>query len=121
MSAPWLPQNLHDATEAFHKVLGGLAEYDKAQHAPLVHTLRTFLENNRSWVNTALKLHIHKQTLVYRVRRIEDITGRSLDSTDDVSILWFALKAADLAGALAKRTSGSMASAQAEENYKAVG
>ncbi|MNC44247.1 Purine catabolism regulatory protein [compost metagenome] len=121
MSAPWLPQNLHDATEVFHKVLGGLAEYDKAQHAPLIHTLRTFLENNRSWVNTALKLHIHKQTLVYRVRRIEEITGRSLDSTDDVSILWFAIKAADLAGTLAKCTNGSMSSAQAEEHYKAVG
>ncbi|WP_439125813.1 MAG: PucR family transcriptional regulator [Pseudomonas rhizophila] len=121
VSAPWLPQNLHDATEAFHKVLGELAEYDKTQHAPLIHTLRTFLENNRSWVNTALKLHIHKQTLVYRVRRIEDITGRSLDSTDDVSILWFALKAADLAGALAKCTSGSMASARDEKHYKAVG
>lgn len=102
VSAPWLPQNLHDATEAFHKVLGSLAEYDKAQNASLLNTLRAFLENNRSWVTTSLKLHIHKQTLVYRVRRIEEITGRSLDSTDDVSILWFALKSADLAGALSR-------------------
>lgn len=99
-NAPWLPQNLHDASEAFREVLGALAEYDQAQNAKLLHTLRMFLDNNRSWVNTAQKLHIHKQTLVYRVRRIEEITGRSLDSTEDVSILWFALKAADLTGVL---------------------
>lgn len=107
VSAPWLPQNLRDATEAFHQVLGSLAEYDKSQNASLIHTLRVFLDNNRSWVNASLKLHIHKQTLVYRVRRIEEITGRSLDSTDDVSIFWFALKAADLAGALAVTGGGS--------------
>lgn len=98
VNSPWLPQNLHDATEAFRKVLGALADYDASQGAQLLHTLRTFLENNRSWINTAQKLHIHKQTLVYRVRRIEEITGRSLDSTDDVSILWFAVKSADIAG-----------------------
>lgn len=116
VSAPWLPQNLHDATEAFHKVLGSLAEYDKAQNASLLYTLRIFLENNRSWVNASLKLHIHKQTLVYRVRRIEEITGRSLDSTDDVSILWFALKAADLAGALS-RCGESTATLHSSEMY----
>ncbi|MNE70644.1 Purine catabolism regulatory protein [compost metagenome] len=100
-------------------MLGRLAEYDKTQHASLLHTLRIFLSNNRSWVNTALKLHIHKQTLVYRVRRIEEITGRSLDSTDDVSILWFALKAADLAGALAKCGSGAV-ELKPDEVYAAV-
>lgn len=120
VNAPWLPQNLHDATEAFHKVLGALAEYDKSQHASLLHTLREFLENNRSWVNTALKLHIHKQTLVYRVRRIEEITGRSLDSTDDISILWFALKSADLAGALAQSGGGALAK-ESVEAFKAAG
>jgi len=98
VNSPWLPQSLHDATEAFRRVLGPLTDYDVAQGAQLLHTLRTFLENNRSWINTANKLHIHKQTLVYRVRRIEEITARSLDSTDDVAILWFALKAADIAG-----------------------
>jgi len=96
--APWLPQSLHDAAEAFKHVLGALAEYDSGQSSQLLHTLRIFLESNRSWVVAAQKLHIHKQTLVYRVRRIEEITGRSLDSTDDVAILWFALKSAELTG-----------------------
>ncbi|MCY1562120.1 Transcriptional activator PmfR [compost metagenome] len=57
-----------------------------------------FLEHNRSWLTAARQLHVHKQTLVYRVRRIEEITGRSLDSTEDVATLWFALRAAQVAG-----------------------
>lgn len=95
-NSPWLPQSLHDAAEAFREVLGALAEYDRAQNSQLLYTLRVFLANNRSWVAAAQKLHIHKQTLVYRVRRIEEITGRSLDSTEDVAIFWFALKSGDL-------------------------
>ncbi|MFL1526262.1 PucR family transcriptional regulator [Pseudomonas sp. O230] len=98
VTSPWLPQSLHDASEAFRQVLGALTDYDQSQGSQLVHTLRLFLENNRSWINTSKKLYIHKQTLVYRMRRIEEITGRSLDSTDDVAILWFAVRSADIAG-----------------------
>ena len=57
-----------------------------------------FLQHNRSWLAAAAQLHVHKQTLVYRMRRIEEITGRSLDSTEDVATLWFALRAARMAG-----------------------
>ncbi|MCL8305156.1 MULTISPECIES: helix-turn-helix domain-containing protein [Pseudomonas] len=46
------------------------------------------------WVNAAQRLHVHKQTLVYRVRRIEAISGRSLDNTADVATFWFALQSA---------------------------
>lgn len=97
-NAPWLPQSLDEAAQVFQQVLGALAEYDSQQGAPLLHTLRVFLEHNRSWLAAARQLHVHKQTLVYRVRRIEEITGRSLDATEDVAILWFALRAGEVAG-----------------------
>ncbi|MNF14884.1 hypothetical protein D3C80_2172630 [compost metagenome] len=51
-----------------------------------------FLEENRSWLQAAKRLHVHKQTLVYRIRRIEAISGRSMDNTGDVATLWFALQ-----------------------------
>ncbi|MOA52327.1 carbohydrate diacid transcriptional activator CdaR [compost metagenome] len=60
--------------------------------------MRVFLEQNRSWQKAAQCLNVHKQTLVYRVRRIEEITGRSLDSTEDVAVLWIALRAGEIAG-----------------------
>jgi purine catabolism regulator len=98
VDTPWLPQSLDEATRAFRRVLGALADYDSQQGTPLLHTLRVFLEHNRSWLTAAKQLHVHKQTLVYRVRRIEAITGRSLDNTEDVATLWFALRAAQVAG-----------------------
>lgn len=97
-TAPWLAQSLDGAVQTFRQVLGRLADYDQQQGAPLLRTLRVFLEHNRSWLSAARELHVHKQTLVYRIRRIEEITGRSLDTTEDVAILWFALRSAEVAG-----------------------
>ena len=80
------------------RVLGALADYDAQQGGQLQHTLRVFLEQNRSWQKAAQLLNVHKQTLVYRIRRIEEITERSLDSTEDVAVLWIALRSAQIAG-----------------------
>lgn len=94
---PWQPRNLDEARQVFQQVLGRLAEHDVQQGSQLLMSLKTFLEHNRSWLGAAQQLHIHKQTLVYRIRRIEAITGRSLSNTEDVAILWFALRAGSLA------------------------
>lgn len=94
---PWLPASLEEATRVHRSVLGPLVDYDQHQGTQLQQTLRVFLEHNRSWQKTAQHLNIHKQTLVYRVRRIEEITGRSLDRTEDVAVLWIALRASEIA------------------------
>lgn len=94
----WLPSSLDEAARVHRLVLGHLADYDKQQGARFEHTLRVFLEDNRSWQKAAQRLNIHKQTLVYRIRRIEEITGRSLESTEDVTALWIALRSAQIAG-----------------------
>lgn len=96
--APWLPRSLDEAERTARQTLGPLLEQERAQGAPLLHSLQVFLEENRSWQAAAQRLYVHKQTLVYRMRRIEAITGRSLDSTEDVTVLWLALRAARLAG-----------------------
>jgi purine catabolism regulator len=95
---PWLPDNLDEAARIFQKVLGLLEDHDQKQGTPLLHTLRCFLEQNRSWVLAAKQLHIHKTSLIYRIRKIESITGRSLDCTEDVVILWLALRSGEIAG-----------------------
>ncbi|MCY1482833.1 Purine catabolism regulatory protein-like family protein [compost metagenome] len=95
---PWLPGSLDEAARVHRSVLGPLLDYDQQQGTQLHQTLRVFLEQNRSWQKAAQHLNVHKQTLVYRVHRIEEITGRSLDSTEDVAVLWIALRAGDIAG-----------------------
>ncbi|APB65790.1 TPA: PucR family transcriptional regulator [Pseudomonas aeruginosa] len=105
--APWLPRSLAEAERAFRLVLGALHDYDAANGSALLYTLQVFLEENRSWLNAAQRLHIHKQSLVYRIRRIEEISGRSLDSTADVATLWFALQATRLSPEARGRTAKS--------------
>lgn len=96
---PWLPGSLDEAARIHRSVLGPLADYDQQQGSHLQKTLRVFLEQNRSWQKAAQQLSVHKQTLVYRIRRIEALTGRSLDRTEDVAVLWIALRAGEIADA----------------------
>jgi PucR family transcriptional regulator, purine catabolism regulatory protein len=91
----FLPRGLSEAQRAVRHVLGAVFDYDRTHDAELVKSLRVFLSHNRSWKNSAAELHVHKQTLVYRMRRVEELTGRHLNDTEDVSELWFALRAAE--------------------------
>jgi purine catabolism regulator len=101
--APFLPASLSDAEAVVANLLGPLIDYDAEHETRLLESLRCFLEHNRSWQRTAERLHIHKQTLHYRMRRVEELTGRRLDSTGDVAALWYALEADALVRADAGR------------------
>ena len=91
------PRSVGDARRLADRVLGGLAAYDAEHGTELVATLDAFLRCNRSWQRAARELTVHKQTLVYRIRRVEELTGRRLDSTADVAELWMALRARETA------------------------
>lgn len=60
------------------RLLADLLAYDEAHHSELVRTLRTFLDCSGSWSRCAEVLHVHVNTLRYRIRRVEEITGRDL-------------------------------------------
>ncbi|MED3562850.1 PucR family transcriptional regulator [Bacillus xiapuensis] len=94
--SPFLPRNRLKAEELVKQVLGNLLKYDDNHNAELTKTLYIYLNENRSWKNTAEKLHIHKQTLVYRINRIEEITGYRLDDISNISELWLTLEAAKM-------------------------
>jgi PucR family transcriptional regulator, purine catabolism regulatory protein len=96
-ASPWAftPERAEEVAE---HVLGPLRRYDQAHQTELIRTLAALLSNDRSPTRTAADLFIHRQTLVYRMRRIEKLTGRSLSSTKDVVELWLALQALEVAG-----------------------
>jgi purine catabolism regulator len=73
--------------------LGRLIEQDGELNGPLMLTLRTYLELNGSVARTADRLFIHRNTVRYRLSQIEQLTGRSLDQTNDRVHLWLALLA----------------------------
>lgn len=49
----------------------------------LVRTLETFLRNSGSWTRCAEELHLHVNSVRYRVQRIQDLTGRDLSRMED--------------------------------------
>ncbi|MCT9109097.1 helix-turn-helix domain-containing protein [Streptomyces mirabilis] len=72
-------------------VLGPLLKAGNGSAAMLLHTLETFLAHDGSWARTAEALHLHVNTVHYRVQRIEHLTGRDLSRLTDRLDLWAAL------------------------------
>lgn len=91
-----LPQSVTEAQALVSRVLGSLIAHDAEHGTAYVDTLRAVLRHNRSWQLAAAELHIHKQTLGYRIRKIEQLTARGLTSTEHLAEWWFALRAHDL-------------------------
>ncbi len=75
------------------RLLDPLFEYDRRHQSELVRTLATFLECTGSWHACADRLHIHVNTVRYRIRRVEELTGRDLSSMADRVDLFLALRA----------------------------
>ncbi len=80
----------------YDSVLGKLHEYDEQNSSDLVKSLSCFLEANGHWGDAAEKLYVHRHTLRYRMKRVEEITGRDLDQSQDRMEFWLALKAKEL-------------------------
>ncbi|MEN0135440.1 MAG: PucR family transcriptional regulator ligand-binding domain-containing protein [Rhodococcus sp. (in: high G+C Gram-positive bacteria)] len=87
----FLPRTLSEAHFAARAILGELMDHDEKNQTQLVETLDAFLTSDRSWSATAAKLMIHRQTLAYRLKRIEALTGRSTKSSADIASFWMAL------------------------------
>ncbi|MGH2750575.1 MAG: PucR family transcriptional regulator [Actinomycetota bacterium] len=69
-----------------------LKEYDANHKAELVATLRAYFDNGFNLTKTAGALCVHPNTVVYRLRRIKEITGRDLHNPDDLLLLCLGLK-----------------------------
>jgi DNA-binding PucR family transcriptional regulator len=77
------------------QVLGPLETYDAAHRSELMLTLRVFLEHAGSWTQAATALHVHVNTLRYRIGRIEELTGRDLNRFPDRVEVYLALAASE--------------------------
>ncbi|MEZ0075828.1 PucR family transcriptional regulator [Planotetraspora sp. GP83] len=75
------------------RLLGPLFDYDRRHQAELVRTLGSFLECAGSWNACAERLHVHVNTVRYRIRRVEELTGKDLSSMADRVDLFLALRA----------------------------
>jgi len=75
-----------------HRVLGRVLEHDQRTHGELVATLTEFLASSGSWARTAETLHLHVNTVRYRIEKVQELTGRDLSRLEDRVDVFLALK-----------------------------
>jgi purine catabolism regulator len=86
-----------DALRAFSDaMLAPLDAYDREHAGELQASLRAFLQHNARWETAAAELFVHRHTLRYRMRKVEELTGRDLSSSFDRMEFWLALRAREL-------------------------
>ncbi|WP_263164557.1 PucR family transcriptional regulator [Streptomyces sp. SCSIO ZS0520] len=87
---PFVPDDVRRAFTA--RLLDPLRSYDRRHRAELIPTLEAFLDCDGSWTRCAARLHLHVNTLRYRVGRIEQLTGRDLSRLEDKLDFFLALR-----------------------------
>jgi PucR family transcriptional regulator, purine catabolism regulatory protein len=93
----WLPADVNALEELVNRILGPIIRYDE-EHVSgmMLESLSVYFANDRRLQVSAAKLNVHKHTLAYRLRRIEEITGRDLTQLSDTVQLWLALRGHDI-------------------------
>lgn len=85
-------RNLDKLHQFYVDALGPLVEHDIRKQSDLLRTLNGFFEANGNLAKAAQQLDVHRNTLVYRLDRIAELTELDLDDADNRLILHLALK-----------------------------
>lgn len=85
-------RNLDQMRRFYVETLGPLVEHDERKQGDLIRTLSGFFEANGNLAKAATDLNVHRNTLVYRLERISELTGLNLEDPENRLILHLALK-----------------------------
>ncbi|MGH2884957.1 MAG: PucR family transcriptional regulator, partial [Casimicrobiaceae bacterium] len=77
-------------------ILGPIEACEGPYGGELMRSLEAFIEENGQWERAARRLYCHRHTLRYRIRRVEELTGRNLGSARDRIEFWLALRGRQL-------------------------
>ena len=77
-------------------VLGPIERGDEEYGGELLRSLEAFIEQNGQWEKAARQVYCHRHTLRYRMRKVEELTGRDLSRAHDRIEFWLALRAREL-------------------------
>jgi purine catabolism regulator len=77
-------------------ILGPIEASEGHYGGELMRSLEAFIEENGQWERAARRLYCHRHTLRYRIRRVEELTGRNLGSARNRIEFWLALRGREL-------------------------
>ncbi|MGG1675720.1 PucR family transcriptional regulator [Neobacillus sp. NRS-1170] len=86
-----LSQN-QEMKEIIMSTVEPLVEYNKQRNLDLIDTISTYNHYQGNVSQTAKALFLHRQSLLYRLRKIEELTGLSLVDPDDLFLLDLSIK-----------------------------
>ena len=99
----WSHNNVEDAyfkmeiLEAYCRTVLGPVEQGEGDYGDeLLRSLDAFIEHNGHWEKAANALYCHRHTLRYRIRRVEQLTGRDFSNARDRIEFWLALRGREL-------------------------
>jgi PucR family transcriptional regulator, purine catabolism regulatory protein len=75
------------------ETIGTLVEYDRSQGTDLIETLTSYFAHKGNLSQTAEALFVHRNTLLYRMERIKEISGLDLDNPETRLSIQLALRA----------------------------
>jgi DNA-binding PucR family transcriptional regulator len=78
-------------------VLGPVEQGEGDYGDELLRSLDAYIEHNGHWEKAANALYCHRHTLRYRIRRVEQLTGRDFSNARDRIEFWLALRGRELA------------------------
>lgn len=96
----YFPRSIAESRALVRGVLGPIIDHDRNSRSDLLETVQVFLAADRSFVQAAKELKIHRQTLVYRLNTIEQLTKLHPNSTEGTARFWFAFQTGKRAGLL---------------------
>lgn len=73
------------------EIIGSLANCDRKYKLDLLHSLFVYFEENGNAVRTAQKLSVHRNTLEYRLKKVEEVSGKKLSNAYDRLLLQLAV------------------------------
>jgi DNA-binding PucR family transcriptional regulator len=79
-------------TDFYEETLGALLRYDEENNTEFTETLRVYLEEGENTSGTIQRLYVHRNTLQYRLHRIEEILQQSLKNSEEKINLQIAFK-----------------------------
>ena len=81
-----------ELADFYYEILGPLLAYDAHHDGTYIKTLECYFQFNGNLSQTARTMHFHRNSLIYRLERIEEILGRSLEDAELRLALQIALK-----------------------------
>jgi purine catabolism regulator len=85
-----------ELTTFYEETLGKTAQHDERHNSDLVPTLKAFFSAHGNLSRTAEILFLHRNTVSYRLQRIEELSGLHLDDEEDRFRLQLAVKLREL-------------------------